>query len=230
MRTAVVCLAIAVVVSPVHGQRKRGDTGAVQRECAVDTCFFERDVRGYEIIDQTHLIVYIGSQRCAFHVELRGAACDMTFAPELYFRKTNEVPYDLVRGSAASPSGAGGFGDTTPRVATGIDELNAFELERQEQMQKDLRICANDLTVQVHGGAFTETNSAGQPTDRFGNPRTDCRVSNVTAITDDQLIEFYVGRGVTAPPPPMGSGEIEVGEQEEQGAEAPPTEREERGR
>jgi hypothetical protein len=37
-------------------------------------------------------------------------------------------------------------------------------------------------------------------------------------VTDDQLLEFYVGRGVVAPVPPMGTGQIEVGEQEEQGA------------
>jgi hypothetical protein len=218
MRTAVVCLAIAVLVSPAHGQRKRGDTGAVQRECAVDTCFFERDVRGFEVIDQTHLIVYIGSQRCAFHVELRGTACDMTFAPELYFRRTNEVPYNLLGG------------DTSANPSAGADALNPLELESRERLQKDLRVCPNDLTVQVHGGTFTESNSMSQPTDRYGNPRTDCRVSEVTAITDDQLIEFYVARGVTAPPPPMGSGEIEVGEQEEQGTEAETPEPEKRRR
>jgi len=229
MRTTVVCLAIVVGIGPAYGQRKKGDTGAVERACTVDECFFEREVRGFEVIDRTHLIVYIGSQRCAFHIELRGAACDMTFAPELYFRKTNEVPYDIVGGGPASPTG-GAFGGSTSRASTGIDELNPFELERQEQMQNDLKVCANDLTVQVHGGAFTETNSTGQPTDRFGNPRTDCRVSDVTPITDDQLIEFFVTRGVAAPPPPMGSGEIEVGEQEEQGTEAPSSDNGERRR
>ena len=223
MRMTVVGLAIAVAISPAYGQRKKGDTGAVERACGVNECFFERDVRGFEVIDQTHLIVYIGTQRCAFHVELRGAACDMTFAPELYFRKTNEVPYNLVGSTPAS-----GNSNATPRVATGPDELNPFELERQEELQNDLRVCPNDLTVQVHGGAFTESNSTTQTTDRFGNPKTDCRVMGVTPITDDQLIEFYVGRGVAAPPPPMGSGEIEVGDQEEQGAEAPSSENERR--
>lgn len=206
MRMTVVALAIAVAISPAHGQRKKGDTGAVERACGSNECFLERDIRGFEVIDQTHLIVYIGSQRCAFHVELRGAACDMTFAPELHFRKANEVPYNLV----------------------GSDPLNPFELDRREVLQNDLRVCPNDLTVQVHGGTFTETNPASQPRDRFGNPKADCSVTSVTPITDDQLIEFYVGRGVTAPPPPMGSGEIEVGEQEEQGADAPSSDDERR--
>jgi hypothetical protein len=79
-----------------------------------------------------------------------------------------------------------------------------------------MRVCDGDLSVQVHGGRFTESQSSAG-TDRFGNPMTDCRVSNVTSITDDQLLEFYVGRGVLAPVPPMGTGEIEVGAQDEQG-------------
>jgi hypothetical protein len=229
MKMTVVGLAIAVAVGPAYGQRKKADTGPVERACSVvNECFFEREIRGFEVIDKTHVIVYIGSQRCAFHVELRGTACDMTFAPELYFRKTNEVPYNLVAsGPATSTDGA--FGGTTPRVTSSPNDLNPFELERQGALQNDLRVCPNDLTVQVHGGAFTETNSAAQPTDRFGNPETDCRVMGVTPITDDQLIEFYVGRGVAAPPPPLGSGEIEVGEQEEQGGEAPSSD-DERGR
>jgi hypothetical protein len=52
-------------------------------------------------------------------------------------------------------------------------------------------------------------------TDRFGNLRTDCQVLTVTSITDDELVEFYVGRGVVPPLPPMGTGEIEVGDQDE---------------
>ncbi|HEY9183004.1 MAG TPA: hypothetical protein VIQ99_07375, partial [Gammaproteobacteria bacterium] len=75
MRLTVVCLAIVVGTSPAYGQRRKGDTGAVERACGVTECFFERDIRGFEVIDQTHLIVYVGSQRCAFHVELYGTAC-----------------------------------------------------------------------------------------------------------------------------------------------------------
>jgi hypothetical protein len=37
----------------------------------------------------------------------------------------------------------------------------------------------------------------------------------VVSITDDQLVELYVGRGVVPPLPPMGSGEIEIAEQDE---------------
>jgi hypothetical protein len=38
-------------------------------------------------------------------------------------------------------------------------------------------------------------------------------ISSVEALTDDQLIELYVRRGVVAPPPPMGPGKIQVGDQ-----------------
>ncbi len=41
------------------------DTAAIDRACTVADCFFERDVRDFEVIDGTTLIVYTGSQRCA---------------------------------------------------------------------------------------------------------------------------------------------------------------------
>jgi hypothetical protein len=82
-----------------------------------------------------------------------------------------------------------------------------------------LRICSNDLGIQVHGGQFTERAPNEAPTDRFGNARTECRVASVTSITDDELVEFYVQRRVIPPLPPMGTGEIEVGEQEHEAAD-----------
>jgi hypothetical protein len=57
--------------------------------------------------------------------------------------------------------------------------------------------------------------SSNEPPDRFGNPRVNCQISTVESITDDQLVEIYVARRVIPPLPPMGPGEIEVGEQEE---------------
>jgi hypothetical protein len=200
MRFGVLGFGLLAAVA-AHGQRNSGkddDTAATKRACGVEDCFFERDVRDFEVIDETHLIVYTGSQRCAFHVELRGTLCDLTFAPELYFSRTNEIPD---RGVGSEPFARGGdpFGP----------------LESASRGSRHLRICSNDLSVQVHGGRFTESATADVRTDRFGNPRTDCQVSSVTSITDDQLVEFYVARGVIPPLPPMGTGEIEVGEQEE---------------
>jgi hypothetical protein len=218
MKLRVISIALVLATCPAYGQRNgRSETEAVNRACSVEDCFLEAQIRDFEVIDRTHLIVYVGAQRCAFHVELRGALCDLSFAPELYFRRTNEVPM-IVGERPTDALGTGGA--TTPRVGTRSTDFDPFELERRER--RDLRVCDNDLSVQVHGGRWTESDaSSGVATDRFGNPRTDCRVSNVISVTDDQLLEFYVGRGVVAPVPPMGTGEIEVGEQEEQGA-APP--------
>ena len=92
---------------------------------------------------------------------------------------------------------------------------------RNSRSRRDLRICANDLSVQVHGGQFTESPTTNPPPDRFGNPRTECRISTIESITDDQLVELYVARRVIPPLPPMGPGEIEVGEQEEPENAAP---------
>lgn len=221
MKLSVISIALTLAIYPAYGQRgNRNDNGAVNRACTVNDCFLEAQVRDFEVIDRTHLIVYVGAQRCAFHVELRGALCDLSFAPELYFRRANEVPI-IYSDRNNDPTETGD--ETMPRVGSTRRDLDPLELETRER--RDLRICDNDLSVQVHGGRWTESEASGLATDRFGNPRTDCRISSVTSVTDDQLLEFYVGRKVVAPVPPMGTGQIEVGEQEEpteQGAEPPP--------
>jgi hypothetical protein len=170
------------------------NTAAIDRACDVQDCFLERDVRDFEVIDQTTLIVYIGSQRCAFKVDLRGTLCDLTFAPEIYFRS----PSDALT-SGARPG----------------DDLFGSNLE-----DRDVRVCSNDLQIDVDGGVFTESRPLGDQrsatsVDRFGRPRSQCQIAGVASLTDDQLVELYVARGMVAPPPPMGAGEIEVGEQEE---------------
>ena len=208
MKLGIICLGLLVAAGATHAQRNKDDTEAVKRACSVAKCFNERDVRDFEVIDQTHLIVYAGSQRCVFHVELRGTQCDLTFAPELYFTRTTEIP-DGRMPRAGEPASDRGL----------VDPFDPIETARRER--RDLRVCSNDLGVQVHGGRFTELNTASRGVDRFGEPRivTDCRVANVVSITDDQLVEFYVARGVVPPLPPMGVGEIEIGEQEEQGTQ-----------
>jgi hypothetical protein len=183
------------------------NTAATERACSVSDCFLERDVRGFEVIDKNTVVVYTGSQRCAFQVDLIGTFCDMTFAPQVYFRS---------RSDAIQNEGRPG------------DEIFGSNVG-----DRGLRVCANDLQIDVDGGAFTETrsttnpadpfgsnqNSNGQRVDRFGQARSQCQVSGVISLTDDQLVELYVGRGLVPPPPPMGSGEIEVGEQEAEAAE-----------
>jgi len=206
MRLGVLCLGLLAATAADAQRSKDDDTEATKRACSVSECFLERDVRDFEVIDRTDVIVYVGPQRCPFHIELSGALCDLSFAPELYFRRSGEVP--MITTGRNDP-----LGDPSGPRASRQGDFDPFAIQQRER--RDLRICRNDLGIQVHGGQFTESAASGTTTDRFGNPRTDCRVSNVRSITDDQLVEFYVGRGVVPPLPPMGAGEIEVGEQEE---------------
>ena len=219
MRLGILCLGV-LAMATAHAQRNKGDdTGATKRACSVEECFFARDIRDFEVVDQTHLIVYTGPQRCAFHIELRGTMCDMTYAPELYFSRNGEMPDSGVTGGGIGPGGG-----PSRDAATAFGALDAARSN-----DRHLRICDNDMAIQVHGGRFTESGS-NVTTDRFGNPRPDCQVMTVTSITDDQLVEFFVARKVVPPPPPIGTGEIEVGDQDEppeQGAArdgAPPPE------
>jgi hypothetical protein len=168
----------------------------LERACSEATCFFERDIRDFEVVDQQTLVVYVGSQRCPFKIDLTGTFCDMTFAPELYFRSPGQVEREESRDVFGEPIG---------------------------RPSSDIRICAGDLQLSVDGGTFTENRSdvLNVPTDRFGNARGQCQVLDIEPMTDDELVELYVAHGLTAPPPPMGSGEIEVGEQDEEAATLP---------
>ncbi|HET7608509.1 MAG TPA: DUF6491 family protein [Gammaproteobacteria bacterium] len=202
MRVGILCFGVLAVAATAHAQRNRDDDkAATKRACSVEECFFERDIREFEVVDQTHVIVFTGPQRCAFHVELRGTMCDLTFAPDLDFSRRGDLSSGGFTGAEPVPGGAA------------ADPFDPLESARRNDHA--LRICSNDLAIQVTGGRFTESATTNVATDRFGNPRTDCQVMTVTSITDDQLVEFYVGRGVLPPLPPMGTGEIEVGEQDE---------------
>jgi hypothetical protein len=206
MRVGVLCL-LLLVVDAAHAQRNRDETKATQRACGVEDCLLERDIRDFEVIDRTHVIVYTGSQRCAFYIEVRGTHCDLTFAPELYFSRANEVR------------------DTPVSSTDSLETTFGNRIDLNTPSDRNLRICSNDLGIQVHGGQFTESSPATASTDRFGNVRAECRIAGVRSITDDQLVEFYVQRRVIPPLPPMGVGQIEVPEQDEEGAGAEPPER-----
>lgn len=183
-------LAVALACNAAPKKKKNDTTQPLDRTCKVDDCFLERDVRDFEVIDQTTVIVYVGSQSCAFRVEVHGTFCDLTFAPELYFHS----PGDFERHSG-TVAGAG-----SPLT----------------HPLSDIRVCSNDVGISVDGGAFTENTTSSQPPDRYGDRRSECRITSVTSMTDDEILELYVDHGVAPPPPPMGSGKIEVGEQKDE--------------
>ena len=182
-----------------------GGAVAGERACNVKDCFFARDVRSFDVIDKTTVIVYVGSQHCPFRVDLRGTFCDLTYAPELVFSDPSDVP----------------LGEPDPRTQGpgGFSDLANSSLPSQRRSRATLKVCDNDLRLQVSGGVFTESSLAGPlsdpstPRDRFGRAKTDCQISRVSSITDDQVLEIFVAHRVTPPPPPMGSGDIQVAKQ-----------------
>lgn len=195
--------------------RLSGDAQAAERTCNVKDCFFARDVRSFDVIDKSTLIVYVGSQRCAFRVELRGTFCDLTYAPELVFSDPKDVPINEPNYRAQrNQPGTQNFS---------FSEADDPNLPGQRRGRASLKVCDNNLGLQVSGGAFSNSTLSNpadplsDPSvrrDRFGRPViADCQVSSVASITDDQVVEVYVAHRVTPPLPPMGSGEIQVPKQ-----------------
>jgi len=202
-----------------------GDTMAGERACSVKNCFSANDIRRFDVVDRTTLIVYVGSQRCAFRVELRGSQCDMTYAPELVFSDPHDVPLgepSPFRNRAPTPVDGNPGVTQLPDISFDPDPRDT-NLPTRKRGRVGLRVCDNDLRLEVSGGAFTDTPFAdpthpdsqgpGRVDPRFHNPRYDCGVSSVASLTDDQVLEVYVAHRLAPPPPPMGSGEIQVGKQ-----------------
>jgi hypothetical protein len=184
----------ALVVAGCAGTQTADITQAAKRACGGISCFYEREIRDFEVINHTTLIVYVGAERCPYQVELLGTFCDMEFAPELYFTSPTQ---------AANTGGASRAADAvTPASRTTVP----IDPRSPERNLSDLRICANDISIGVSGGSFTN-----DPANTSG--KTACQIQSVASLTDDKLIELYVRKGVVPPPPPMGSGTIQVGAQ-----------------
>mgnify|MGYP003342600102 FL=1 len=88
------------------------DAPAGERACSVRDCFYAREVRDFKVVDRDTVIVYVGAQKCAFRVELRGTFCDLTYAPELVFSDPKDVPLGeqdpRIRHQSAQNPGAAG--------------------------------------------------------------------------------------------------------------------------
>ena len=187
----------ALVVAGCAGTQTADTTQAAKRACGGMSCFYEREVRDFEVINHTTLIVYVGAERCPYRVELFGTFCDMEFAPELYFT------------SATQTANNGGVSRAADAVIPASPTTAPIDPRSPSRNLSDLRICANDISIGVSGGSFTNdpTNTSN------GIRKTDCQIQSVASLTDDKLMELYVRKGVVPPPPPMGSGKIQVGAQ-----------------
>jgi hypothetical protein len=194
-------IAAALVVAGCAGTQTADTTQAAKRACGGLSCFYEREVRDFEVVNHTTLIVYVGAQRCPYQVELTGTFCDMEFAGELYFNSPSEP------GQNTSPNTAN---DAVSAATKGQPPLDP---RLPQSHLSDLRICANDISIGVSGGSFTNDPGNNQVKTVRGAQRSDCQISSVASLTDDKLMELYVRKGVVPPPPPMGSGQIQVGAQ-----------------
>ena len=193
----------ALVVAGCAGTQTADTTQAAKRACGGISCFYEREVRDFEVINHTTLVVYVGPERCPYQVELSGTFCDMDYASDLYFDTPSEPGHD------SSPAAAN---DSVIGVTTSTT-TPPYDPRRPATQLRDLRICGNDITIGVSGGSFTNDPGGNQIRTRSYGQRSDCQISSVASLTDDKLMELYVRKGVVAPPPPMGSGQIQVGAQ-----------------
>jgi hypothetical protein len=160
---ATLFLAACAFTNPAGGQPSD--------RCESSDCFNQAQVRNFEILDPTTLVVYVGNQNCPFLVEFTGSFCDLTFLPggRLEFRN---------------------------------DSLRE-ELEPDARLT---RVCARDMGIGIDEGPFS-TAPGGEDIETYELP---CRIRDIASLTDDELLELYVEKGITAPPPPFGTGEITV--------------------
>lgn len=174
--------------------------------CRVTDCFMERDVRDFDIIDRSTVVVYVGQQRCPFVVELRDVTCDLTFTPAIAFFQTA-----LGRQDRLTPLQSGRVCATTRGLVL-YSGIPSPALLQQEEI----------------AGVFGGRRQSGFPrSDPFEgsfpvDPSTDdvCRVSDIRSINDDQLVELLAK--TNSPPPPVGEGQLEVpAEPDEQGVGEP---------
>lgn len=180
------------------------DTGPAAR-CETTDCFFERDVRDFEIIDRQTLIVYVGRQRCPFVLELDGFDCDLTFTPEVQFFQGS---LGQLGGVSNVSSGQVCSSTRSLYVYSGILDPRGLMPDSRIDPRTGRQTDSGGFDSPIGGGAGGRLGD--RPPLDPANAEDVCRVRDIRSINDDQLIELYVDEGVMPPPPPIGSGEIEV--------------------
>ena len=207
------------------GTPTTSDTGPAER-CEVTDCFFQRDVREFEVISPDTLVVYVGQQRCPFVIEVDGLSCDAVFAPEVHFLQRSLESTDRVMSVADAQ-----VCSTTRGLVLYTGILSPAALSERELPTGGRRGGIGGFGGIGSGGGVVGGIGRG---DDFGSIAIDptsrdvCRVFDIRSINDDQLIELYVEQGITPGPPPVGSGELEVPEPADQ-AEPSPSEAEASG-
>ena len=157
-------------------------TYAQSDRCLDATCFNSDQVRDFEVIEGTTLIVYVGRQRCPFLIELDGLFCDATYIPDIGFIHEREARLE----------------QRQARV-----EQRVTDVFRANAQRNRMRVCthtANQFALDTFGFGGSESDV---PTGRL-----PCEIRNITPLSDDEILELFVDEGLVPPPPPIGTGEI----------------------
>lgn len=187
------------------------------RRCDASQCFRQRDIRDYEVIDDDTLVVFTGARHCAFVVKLRGAQCRLDFATQIAFLRRRP----------------GTVGPRSPLPGSSPDPFGIDRGAGRSYYESVSRVCAYSPRLLVYTGPV----DAGslEPLGGLSGLGDACDIGDVYSITDDELLEMYVDRHITPPPPPVGPGELRVtgqdesGDTDKPGEDAAPQERQEQG-
>ena len=80
---------VIAVLAFCHGCTTTADS-FVRPACDTrSTCFNERSVRNYQLLDDRTLLVQVGANRCPYLVELDGFGCNLGFATGIAFRDSD---------------------------------------------------------------------------------------------------------------------------------------------
>ena len=98
--------------------------------CEDTECFNQLQVRDFEVVDQTTLVLYVGSQRCPFKVAFQGVFCDLSFLPG------NTIEFAIA------------------------DTQNIRRVMQPTGRMTDIRICAFDRNVGIADSPFARAGGA----------------------------------------------------------------------
>src|SRR5690606_5342948 len=140
VRLQIWAVAVPIVAGCATGAGTANSGAALDRTCGVEDCFDARDVRDFEVLNRTTLVLFVGAQRCPFQVELDGTFCDMTMAPEVFFRTPEQRRLEQIT-----------------QQDDPLDPRSIFEQDlRRQPLGRDMaasRICPDDR-VEVSGRVF----------------------------------------------------------------------------
>lgn len=191
---------VSLLAAGCAGAQTESRTAASAGGCPTTDCFFDRDVRDFDVIDRNTVVVYVGGQRCPFVVELQDTTCDVRLTPAIEFFQTALGNMDRL-----TTVQSGRICASTRGLVLYSGIISPTLLRQRELLEGTTGIGRSN----PRAGGF------GRRSDGFDgsfpvDPMSQdvCRVNDIRSINDDQLIELYAESD--APPPPVGEGQLEV--------------------